>query len=136
MHLIVDNKPVPWSQNHTAFRDHYQNNQWYVRPDAALKNATLRKRPNMHPQVSELGPFTQEEVQTVLASLKKNKAPGPDGLPNELFQLLDHTAELALLEIYNEIRIKKDMPQEWLEARVVTIFKVRARIRTLLTTGP
>ena len=70
-----------------------------------------------------MGPFSQEELQTVLASLKKNKAPGPDGLPNELFQLLDHTAELALLDVYNEIRSKRDMPQEWLEARVVTIFK-------------
>ena len=122
-HLIVDDKPVPWSQNHTAFRDHYQTKQWYVRPGAEAKNETLRERPPIHPQVSELGPFSQEELQTVLASLKKNKAPGPDGLPNELFQLLDHTAELALLEVYNEIRSKRDMPQEWLEARVVTIFK-------------
>ena len=122
-HLIVDNKPVPWSQNHTAFRDHYQTKQWYVRPGVEAKNETLRERPALHTQVAELGPFSQEELQTVLASLKKNKAPGPDGLPNELFQLLDHTAELALLDVYNEIRNKRDMPQEWLEARVVTIFK-------------
>ena len=27
-HLIVDNKPVPWSQTHKAFRDHLQNCQW------------------------------------------------------------------------------------------------------------
>ena len=27
-HLVVDDKPVPWTKTHEAFRDHLQNSQW------------------------------------------------------------------------------------------------------------
>ena len=31
-------------------------------------------------------PFTMEEIETAVFQMKKNKAPGPDGLPLEFYQ--------------------------------------------------
>ena len=122
-HLVVDSHAVPWSRNHTAFRDHHENYQWFKAPEADLRNQVLLDRPQIHHTRPEQGDFTLEELQQVIASLKAKKAPGPDGVPNELYKLLDQEAELALLQTYDQIRSNLTIQPGWLEAKVVTIFK-------------
>ena len=119
----MNNHAVPWSRNHTAFRDHYEKYQWFKAPEADLRNQVLLGRPQIHHTRPEQGDFTLEELQQVIASLKAKKAPGPDGVPNKLYKLLDQEAELALLQTYNQIRNNLTIPPGWLEAKVVTIFK-------------
>ena len=119
-HLVVGNKPVPWSQTHQAFRDHLQNTQW------AKTTVPLPANPHTHqinPQLSDHSAFSQEELQEALRKLKDNKAPGPDQVPNEIFKLLDHNAELILLKAYNDIWTKGEVPNDWKEATVVSIYK-------------
>ena len=120
---MVNSHAVPWSRNHTAFRDHYEKYQWFKAPEADLLNQVLLGRPQIHHTRPEQGDFTLEELQQVIATLKAKKAPGPDGVPNELYKLLDQEAELALLQAYNQIRSNLTIPPGWLEAKVVTIFK-------------
>ena len=84
----VDNKPVPWSRAHQAFRDHLQNKQWKTREPNPDIVAELESRRQLYRKVIDHNSFTIEEMQTAIDKLKKGKAPGPDKLVNELFMLL------------------------------------------------
>ena len=55
--------------------------------------------------------------------LKKRRAPRPDHNVNELFLLLDDTNLDILLTHYNEIWTSGDVPTNWKEAIVVSIYK-------------
>ena len=121
-HLIVDNKPVPWSQTHKAFRDHLQNNQWKSTGEGVYASLLDARRPLRQP-VGDHTSFSLEELQTSINRLKARKAPGPDGALNELFHLLDDHNSLSLLEFYNKIWAKGTVPDEWKEAIVVSIYK-------------
>ena len=122
-HLIVGGKPVPWSQTHQAFRDHLQNKQWAVHPSSADRITMLEAQSPLRPQRPDEDPFTLEELQTVLNGLKLRKAPGPDHTANELFKLLDDDSTQLLLEFYNKIWEVEEVPEEWKEAIVVSIYK-------------
>ena len=123
-HLVVDGKPIPWSRSHEAFRDHLQNKQWAPRlTTPQLREAARDMGPNIFEQAPEEPLFTIAELQTALTKLKKNKAPGPDGITNELYGLLDTEGELNLLQLYNDILTTPQIPEEWYLATVVSIFK-------------
>ena len=118
-HLVVQGKPVPWTKTHEAMRDHLQNTQWAQR---SLEDPT-GPRPQIHPQHPEDHNFSIEELQTALRKLKTDKAPGPDGLQNEVILLLDEYGELQLLDIFNEAWNNGTIPDTWLQAKVVSIYK-------------
>ena len=101
-HLVVDNKPVPWSRTHQAFRDHLQNKQWKIREPNPDRVAELESRRRLYPKVLDHNYFTIEEMQSAIDKLKKGKAPGPDKLVNELFMLLDDHNSRLNLEFYNK----------------------------------
>lgn len=48
-------------------------------------------------------PFTIAELDAVLAALKNNKSPGPDGCRSELVKWLGGSNRVSLLELYNDI---------------------------------
>ena len=121
-HLIIDNKPVPWSQSHTAFKIHLQDRQWKNNSNSD-HNAELRARHPLRPPAQDNQPFSIEELEISLAKLKRHKAPGPDSTPNELFLLLDEESKAILLSYYNDIWDTGDAPPPWKEALVVSIFK-------------
>ena len=123
-HLVVDGKPIPWSRSHEVFRDHLQNQQWASRlTTPQLREAARDMGPNIYEQAPDEPLFTIAELQTALTKLKKNKAPGPDGITNELYGLLDTEGELNLLQLYNDILTTPHIPEEWYLATVVSIFK-------------
>ena len=49
--------------------------------------------PSLYPSEAEEQLFTIAELETALSKLKKNKAPGPDQIPNERYSLLDSEGE-------------------------------------------
>ena len=122
-HLVVDNKPVPWSRTHQAFWDHLQNKQWKNSEPNPERVAVLESRRRLHPKVIDHNSFTIEEMQTAIDKLKKGKVPGPDKLVNELFMLLDDHNSRLLLEFYNKIWVSGEVPASWKEAIVVSIYK-------------
>ena len=125
-HLIVDHKPVPWSKTHEAFRDHLQNQQWAQRVNTPLADRGIPTDILFPPDEDET-PVTLRELQAGIAKLKRNKASGPDGVPNELFTLLDADGELKLLDMYNETLNSQTIPPSWTEATVVNIFKGKGK---------
>ena len=122
-HLVVDGKPQPWSKTHEAFRDHLQNKQWASPTIPDHTAAERRSREALYPTLGDEPLFTLTELTDAMAQLKKRKASGPDGIPNELWLLLDdHNANL-LLDLYNHSWEHGTIPQEWAEAIVVSIYK-------------
>ncbi|OXA39927.1 putative RNA-directed DNA polymerase from transposon BS [Folsomia candida] len=58
-------------------------------------------------------PITMQELQLALSSLPVGKAPGIDGIHNELLKVLPTDALLVLLECFNEIFASEQTPEEW-----------------------
>ena len=122
-HLVVDNKPVPWSQTHKAFRDHLQNTQWKRSEDNSSAHETLNAKRQLRDCISDHTSFSLEDLQRAINKLQKRKAPGPDTAINELFMLLDNHNSLILLDFYNRIWERGEVPNSWKEAIVVSIYK-------------
>ena len=134
-HLVVDNKPVPWTQTHEAFRDHLQGKQWaktYI-PDHTA--AQRRQRTQLRPTVPDEASFTILELREVLYQQKTRKAPGPDQIEADVLQLLDADGEKnSCLDVYNEAWRTGTIPPSWTEAWVVSIFKGKGSDNGILPT--
>ena len=122
-HLVVEGKPIPWSKTHEAFKKHLENNQWKKRETGEESCEVLNARRPLRAPKDDHNAFTLEELQSAIIKLKKSKAPGPDQALNEFFILLDDHNSLALIQFYNDIWKKGDVPNSWKEAIVVSIYK-------------
>ena len=66
--------------------------------------------------------FTMEELEGSIKKLGKNKAPGEDGIPNEVWKALGPTAKQVLLDIMNSC-LNEKIPETWATTVTVPIFK-------------
>ena len=67
-------------------------------------------------------PLTLQEVQAAIKAMKSNKAPGPDGIPAEIWKNSDALAE-HLHMLLASIWEMEDVPQQFKDANIVTIWK-------------
>ena len=74
------------------------------------------------------------EVQAAIQAMKSNKAPGPDGIPAEIWKSSEALAE-QLHKLLAHIWEKEDVPQQFKDANVVTIWKKRDQKVTATITG-
>ena len=78
------------------------------------------------PQVSEeenevlTAPFSDEEIKTAVFYMEHNKAPGPDGFPNEFYQLCWEIVKLDLMSLFHEFHAKR-LPIHSLNFGVITL---------------
>ena len=79
--------------------------------------------PPYHLQQHTPGPFTSEELNEAIDNLKRNKTGGPDGLITELFKDMNADNRARLLDLYNEIYEKEEIPTHFNEAWVVQLYK-------------
>jgi len=122
-HLVVDNRPVPWSKTHEAFRDHLETSQWAT-PNIPDHTADRRRhRSPIRDTAPDEPDFTIIELRDSLYQQKTRKAPGPDTIEVEILQLLDAEGEQLLLDVYNTAWRTGTIPPSWTEAWVVSIFK-------------
>ena len=68
-------------------------------------------------------PFTFAELDYVLSRAKRNKSPGFDGVPSELFKWLDTQNRQLILDAANQCLAAGHMPPHHLKALVVSIYK-------------
>ena len=64
-----------------------------------------------------------DELDDTLGKLRKNKAPGPDKVSNELLLMMDPQTKTLRLGCYNRIWVEGEAPESWKEAVVVSIYK-------------
>ena len=62
------------------------------------------------------GDITEAEVRKALNNLKKGKAAGPDGIPNNHLKIVGDCIIQYLVELFNEIFKSGSYPSEWAKA--------------------
>jgi len=67
--------------------------------------------------------ITIEELNEVLKHAKNRKSCGLDNLPMELWRFGENELKIQLLELFNKIIDKNQMPQEWKTEMVINIHK-------------
>ena len=67
--------------------------------------------------------FKIGELKSALRKLKSKKAPGPDGIHNDMLKHLGPMAEIFLLEIFNQSWTQGKVPSQWKEATIIPILK-------------
>ena len=65
----------------------------------------------------------EEEVSYAIKRLKRNKAPGLDGLPPELFKAFNNNLTSLLTRIFNEVFNSGIFPKSWSIGSIKPIFK-------------
>ena len=71
--------------------------------------------------------FTTDELERAVFSMKANKAPGPDGIPAEVLQLVFHACPDLLLSTYNACLRDGVFPECWKVARLLLISKGKGK---------
>ena len=75
------------------------------------------------PPEEDLQPIIREEVEIVIASLKKGKSVGLDNIPAELVQAGGETMIGVLTEICNRIWRTGEWPTPWTQSLIITLPK-------------
>ena len=83
--------------------------------------AQLQKQPTSHNCVSQ--PITMKEIEAAIRQLKCKKAPGPDGVTNDMIKHLGPAAKKTLLELFNESWKNGTVPALWKKATIIPIHK-------------
>lgn len=73
--------------------------------------------------ISDLRPFTVDELKLAARTLKNKKAPGPDGIPAEVLKEIADTHPEMLLKMYNSCLTEGIFPEKWKEQKLVLISK-------------
>jgi hypothetical protein len=66
---------------------------------------------------------TQQMIRNKIRKLRKDAAPGPDGISPGLLKLLEEEVLLPLEIIFNKSLAMGEVPREWKTAHVTPIFK-------------
>ena len=76
------------------------------------------------PPVLELDDLpTLQDVKTAVESLKCGKAPGPDGIPAEVFKHGGEDLLHRLSSLVQRCWRSGGIPQQWLHATIATLYK-------------
>ncbi len=65
----------------------------------------------------------KREVENATEKAKDDKAPGMDGIQNEIIKMFKEEVSLHLTKIFNDIAKKGWVPVEWKIAEIILIFK-------------
>lgn len=70
-----------------------------------------------------LHPAKYGELKNIIKNLKRRKAPGMDGIPNQALKMFPKKAEIKLLNIINACLRQNYFPTAWKEAHVIMLPK-------------
>ena len=62
-----------------------------------------------------------KEIEAAIRQLKCEKAPGPDGVTNDMIKHLGPAAKKTLLELFNELWKNGTVPALWKKATIIPI---------------
>ena len=116
---------VQSSERAETLADYYEQVQWGA---GAAIDSSMGEHPRHEfgsPLDINLGEITELELQRVIGRLRRQKSPGPDDIPAEMWIALasDSAALNILLELCNEIWMRRQIPTQWKHATVVALFK-------------
>ena len=92
------------------------------REEVAKQLQNLQSEQTTTPQ-SMSSDFTLAELEDAIKRLRNKKAPGKDGVCNEMIRHLGETAKQKLLELFNQSWTTGIFPTAWKEATIIPILK-------------
>ena len=75
--------------------------------------------------------LNSEGIYKILNDLDVNKAPGPDKLPNRILKYCATEIAQILQVIFNQSLTSGNLPDDWLTANIMPIFKKENRLSPL-----
>ena len=109
------------SQRAETVADYLEQKHWACNNDAPFINdRNPIHKENIH---FDEGDYSLEEMNYCINRTCNKKAPGPDGIQNELIKNLDQTNREHLLKLFNKWNKEKSIDKNTSTALVVTIFK-------------
>ena len=94
----------------------------------------LQKQPTLDKCMSY--PITTKEIEVAIKQLKCKKAPGPDGVTNDMIKHLGPAARKTLPELCNESWKNGTVPALWKKATIIPIHKKVKTRKTQTVTAP
>ncbi|KAI4825265.1 hypothetical protein KUCAC02_020952, partial [Chaenocephalus aceratus] len=91
--------------------------------DSDADPTVLDDLPTLPPMHNLDQPPTFLEVLSAIRSLKNNKSPGNDNIPAELLKQGGYLCTRALHKYITKVWADENVPQQWRDANVVTIYK-------------
>ena len=80
-----------------------------------------------HKQTGPRKPITLGEVKKAAKQLKRNKALGPDEVPNELFIEANNYTIQLLTDLLNIVHMRKNIPDEWRKGIITRLYKGKGK---------
>ncbi|XP_076066121.1 uncharacterized protein LOC143039763 [Oratosquilla oratoria] len=69
-----------------------------------------------------------DEVRNAIKAMKNNKAAGPDGIPAEIYKFGGDVIQHQLHQLLTKIWINEDVPSDFRDANIITIYKRKGDI--------
>lgn len=101
-------------------RPEYQ--QWTTEIKQAIKRIEGEYQTNL-----DILPITNDEIAKVVKNLKTGKAPGPDGIPNEMFKKSEEETLEVYRQIMQKIAEKRNIPKQWQEGHIIRLYKGKGK---------
>lgn len=74
-------------------------------------------------EISDVPKIITSEVKKAIETQKDDKAPGPDGISNEMLKQSKDVMIPVLTDIFNDIISTEIIPHQWLESNIILLYK-------------
>ena len=88
---------------------------------------TIERIENSEKIMKEPATITHDELTEAIKSLKREKAPGPDGLPNEIFKEADTETVETFRKMLDRVNKKKEIPTQWQKSNIIKLYKGKGK---------
>ena len=93
--------PIKRAEQAQKVAEFLHENIWSL--DKSTGNKDNLNKENINKNVKfNIKQFTMKELNAAIKKLKRDKAPGPDGLPTDFFKELDYLNKVYILSILNK----------------------------------
>ena len=114
-HLIVDKGKIL-----ERWGEHFDN---VLNRPSSINEEAINRLPQIDINASLALVPTLEEVNAAIASLSNGKAPGSDGLPPKVFATGGPSLVAKLLELFQAMWRREELPQEFKDASITHLYK-------------
>ena len=111
-----------------AYREEFQHRLRNREPKKGWEDHVKETNNDLHAWLNEKGsksstPFELDSLAKIVKKVKKGKSPGIDRYPPEFFLYMGKGLLRSLLELFNFIKDKREIPDQWNSMMIVTIYK-------------
>ena len=93
--------------------------QVYEKQTYAICDMYIKEGMTNHEKID----FSENKLVKVIKKLKRNKAPGPDGLPAEVFIHAGSELIKSIIGMFNNVKVNSSVPTKWNMVRIKTLYK-------------